>query len=59
MTKQSLLFRLLLIYGSRLPYHPGKGRLHDRLLKLFNVRVDGLWQRRIYHHDGTRGPGFS
>ncbi len=38
--KRSLAFQLLQIYGSALPYHPGKGQIHDRLRKFFNVRVD-------------------
>ena len=40
MANQSLLFRLLLFYGIRFPYHRGKGWLHGRLLKLFNIHVD-------------------
>jgi FkbM family methyltransferase len=40
MTQQSSLFRLLLLYGSRTPYHRGKGWLHHRLLRFFNIHVD-------------------
>jgi FkbM family methyltransferase len=40
MNEQSLLFRLLLFYGSRVPYHRGKGRLIERLLRLFKVNVN-------------------
>jgi FkbM family methyltransferase len=40
MKKQSLLFRLLLFYGSRVPYHRGKGWLHGRLLRFFNLHED-------------------
>jgi FkbM family methyltransferase len=40
MKKQSLLFRLLLFYGSEVPYHPGKGRLLQWLLRWCNLRVD-------------------
>jgi FkbM family methyltransferase len=38
--RPSLLFRALLFYGSRLPYHRGKGWLHWRLRRFFNVHVD-------------------
>jgi FkbM family methyltransferase len=41
MVKESVLFRMLLFYGGRMPYHPGKGWLHDRFLKFLNVRVNG------------------
>jgi FkbM family methyltransferase len=40
MKKQSLLFRLLLFYGSRVPYHRGKGWLIERWLRFFNLHVD-------------------
>jgi FkbM family methyltransferase len=40
MKQQSLLFRLLHFYGSGLPYHPGKGRLHQGLLRWCQLRVD-------------------
>jgi hypothetical protein len=40
MKKQSLLFRLLLFYGSRLPYHRGKGWIIERWLRSFNLHVD-------------------
>jgi FkbM family methyltransferase len=40
MKKQSLLFRALLFYGSRVPYHRGKGWIIERLLRFFNLRVD-------------------
>lgn len=40
MKKQSLPFRLILFYGSRLPYHRGKGRLVEWLLRLFRIHVD-------------------
>jgi FkbM family methyltransferase len=40
MKKQSLPFRLLLFYGSRVPYHRGKGWIIERLLHLFNLGVD-------------------
>lgn len=35
-----MLFHLLLFYGSRLPYHRGKGWLHQRLLRSSGVRED-------------------
>jgi FkbM family methyltransferase len=40
MKKQSLLFRLLLFYGSRVPYHRGKGWIIERLMHSFNLHVD-------------------
>jgi FkbM family methyltransferase len=38
--QQSLLFRLILSYGWRFPYHRGKGWLVERLLRLFRIQVN-------------------
>ena len=40
MKKQSPLFRLLLSYASRVPYHRGKGALIERLAGFFKLNVD-------------------
>jgi FkbM family methyltransferase len=40
MKKQSLLFRLLLFYGSQVPYHPGKERLLQWFMRWCNLQVD-------------------
>jgi FkbM family methyltransferase len=40
MPKQSIPVRVLTFYGSRVPYHRGKGALLDRLVRFFRVQAD-------------------
>ena len=49
MKDQSLLFRLLLFYGSRVPYHRGKGSIVERLSGLFNVDQEFDIERNGLH----------